>query len=200
MKNILKHLHTVNSHRIKVLHYSIKVGIPLNGFKHDLSKYGKEEFFKSAKYYKGTSSPIFEERKNNNLISYVSLHHTNHNKHHWEYWIDIVRGNLLSIKMPFTYATEYCLDMISASKTYNKKSFQRDFVLNYFLEREKNYMMHPATKEYVIYVLNEYKDNGFKNLKRKKLKAIYKSINDKYEDAIIITTPYSASIEDLKKK
>lgn len=198
IKNFFKHLHTVNSHRWKVFYYCLKVGIPLNGLKHDLSKYEPNEFIRSVKYYKGTSSPIFEERKNNNLISKVALHHTNHNKHHYEYWCDICRGNILSIKMPFTYATEYCLDMISASKTYNKKSFKREFVLDFFNKRESHYLMHPATKEYVKYILNEYKDNNFKNLKRKKLKKIYQDINDKYEDCFIIKTEYSLPMDDLK--
>lgn len=58
--------------------------------------------------------------------------------------------------------------------------------------------MHPATKEYVKYILNEYKDNGFKNLKRNRLKKIYKEINDKYEDCFIIKTELSLPMDDLK--
>ena len=85
MKNFFKHLKIINSHRFKVMKFCIKAGIPINGFKHDLSKYSKAEFVPSCKYYQGTSSPIVEERTHNFGYSDISIHHTNKNKHHYEY-------------------------------------------------------------------------------------------------------------------
>ena len=137
----------------------------MNGLKHDLSKYSKAEFSPSCKYFQGTSSPIVEERKNNYGYSDISIHHTNKNKHHYEYWVDTYKGQLLIKPMPFKYNLEYCLDMISASMTYHKKDYKRDFVLNFFIEREGTYLMHPASKEFVIYCLTEYAKNDFKNIK-----------------------------------
>jgi hypothetical protein len=42
IKNIFKHFHTINTHRWEVFKLSIKVGIPLRGLLHDLSKYSYE--------------------------------------------------------------------------------------------------------------------------------------------------------------
>lgn len=190
MKNFFKHLKIINSHRFKVMKFCIKAGIPINGFKHDLSKYSKAEFVPSCKYYQGTSSPIVEERTHNFGYSDISIHHTNKNKHHYEYWIDTYKGKLLIKPMPFKYNLEYCLDMISASITYHKKDFRRSFVLEFFINREVNYLMHPASKEFVIYCLNEYAQNDFKNIKAKKLKPIYDDIVKKYGHTYFIETDY----------
>lgn len=189
MIKFFKHLKIVTTHRWKVLVFSFKVGIPLNGFKHDLSKFSYTEFSRSLKYFQGVSSPILCERMDNDLYSEVAVHHTNRNRHHFEYWIDVYKGQLVIKKMPFKYNLEYCIDMISASMTYMKKDFTKDKVLNYFLERKSNYFMHPGSKEFVIKVLEEYSINGFKNLKKKKLLALYKDIISKYEkDTILIDT------------
>lgn len=196
MKNFIKHLKIINSHRFKVMKFCFKAGIPMNGLKHDLSKYSKAEFSPSRKYFQGTSSPIVEERKNNYGYSDISIHHTNKNKHHYEYWVDTYKGQLLIKPMPFKYNLEYCLDMISASMTYHKKDYKRDFVLNFFIEREGTYLMHPASKEFVIYCLTEYAKNDFKNIKAKKLKPIYDEIIKKYDHTYFIKTEY----ENLKIK
>lgn len=197
MKNFFKHLHIVTSHRYKVMKFCFKSGIPLNGLKHDLSKFSISEFKPSTTYYQGTSSPVVEERKHNNGYSDISIHHTNRNKHHYEYWIDIYRGKLIIKPMPFKYSLEYCLDMISASMTYHKNDFTRSYVLDFFLDRKDRYLMHPATKEFIVYTLNEYKENDFKNIKAKKLKPIYENIKDKYEKTYFIETDYN--VLNIKK-
>lgn len=186
-KNFFKHLHVVNSHRWKVFLFSCKVGIPLQGLVHDMSKYSYLEFSISQKYYQGTSSPIFEERKHNNSYSEVAVHHQNNNKHHYEYWIDVYKGEILIKNMPFKYALEMVIDMISASMTYQKKNFVRGYVLDYFNERKDKYLMHPGTKDFITYTLNLYKESDFKYLKKKPLKAKYDEFISFYPPIIFYT-------------
>ena len=61
--HLLKHFITITKHRHKVMKYCFKIGLYKQGLLHDLSKYSFVEFFNGAKYYKGTRSPISEERK-----------------------------------------------------------------------------------------------------------------------------------------
>lgn len=194
IKKLFGHLKVVTIHRFKVFVYCCKAGIPLNGLKHDLSKFSYTEFTRSVKYFKGTASPILNERLENEYYSDISVHHTNKNKHHFEFWVDIFKGDLVLKKMPLKYAIEYALDMISASSTYEGKNFKREDVLNFFLERKDHYLMHEATKEFVIYVLNEYKENGFKNIKKRKLKKIYLDISSKYSNTEFLPIDHSKKI------
>ena len=82
--NIFKHLKLVFKHKWLVFKLSCKIGIPLRGLLHDLSKFSPEEFWESVKYYNGHGSPITSCKKENGY-SRAWLHHKGRNKHHLEY-------------------------------------------------------------------------------------------------------------------
>ena len=95
------HLHTINSHRHKVIANCFRAGIPWRGLMHDLSKYSPTEFFNGVKYYQGMRSPNEAERED---IGYSRawMHHKGRNRHHFEYWIE--RSILLGIRKNLFYA------------------------------------------------------------------------------------------------
>lgn len=167
-------------HKWLVMVHSFKCGIPLRGILHDLSKLSLSEFLPSAKYYNGHYSPIVNERKNEGLYSSVFTHHTNRNKHHFEYWISEYKGDFVLKAMPYKYALEYVCDMIAASKTYLGKEYKKDEPLKFFLSRYDHYLMHSATKEFVKILLEKYAQNDFKALKKKTTKKIYENISKKF--------------------
>ena len=131
-KNFFKHLKVVTKHRFLVFKYSCKVGIPFLGLIHDLSKYSYKEFSISEKNYTGYQSPLLTERRNNGMFSECFVHHTNKNKHHFEYYIDYFGGDVILKIMPYKYNLEYVIDVISASKTYNGKKFNNNMPYEYF--------------------------------------------------------------------
>lgn len=184
--HFIKHFNLINKHRFLVFVHSIKLGIPIRGLLHDLSKYSPTEFINSAKYYNGNSSPIYAQRLDNKMYSTISVHHIKHNKHHFEYWIDFFKGNLVLRAMPYKYALEYVADMISASKVYNHKNYTKDKPLAYFLERKDHFLMNSCTKEFVEKLLTIYKDQGFKPLKKKLTKKIYDESLTHYKDVEFI--------------
>lgn len=170
-----RHFWTVTKHRHHVFINCCKCGIPFRGLVHDLSKFSPIEFFNSSKYYVGVSSPVYEQRKDNDLVSTIALHHTGRNKHHWEYWVDFHRGNIIISMMPYKYAVEYFCDMIAASRVYSgKKNFKRENVLNYWNEKkEKYFYMHPKMVEFITWALERFAVDGFKNLKKKQTREKY---------------------------
>jgi len=87
IKNFFRHLSVVNRHRFKVFCLCCKVGIPLQGLVHDLSKYSPIEFLEGVKYFQGTYSPI-QNCKMDIGYSPAWLHHKGRNKHHYDYWYD----------------------------------------------------------------------------------------------------------------
>ena len=178
--HIFKHLHAVDKHRFYVFLNCCRCGIFWRGLVHDLSKYSPKEFFPSAKHYNGSKSPIGAERREEGGYSSVFIHHTRKNRHHYEYWVDVTTGDIVLIPMPYPFALEMACDMISASKVYNGKNFNRSLPLEYFENMEKKSMIHSATKEFLRMVLTRYRDSGFAYLKRKDTKKLYAQITSSY--------------------
>ena len=178
--HFLKHLHTVNKHRFFVFLNCCRCGIPWRGFVHDLSKYSPKEFIISARNYSGKRSPIANERIEENGYSKAFIHHTRKNRHHYEYWVDVTLGDIVLSPMPYKFALECCCDIISASRVYNGKNFTRDLPLAFHNRVKDRSMMHSATKEFINEVLTRYKDSGFKNIKKRYTKALYKVTLAKY--------------------
>ena len=87
MPHPVEHFKTITKHRHAVMKHCIKAGIPVQGLKHDLSKYAPIEFLNGAKYYAGFKSPNENERTDRGY-SKAWLHHKGRNRHHFEYWTD----------------------------------------------------------------------------------------------------------------
>ena len=92
MSHPFKHLRVILKHRHQVIRNGWHLGIFWHCLKHDLSKFGRTEFKVGSTYYVGTHSPIYEERLRNGYFSSACQHHTRRNKHHWEYWYDMING------------------------------------------------------------------------------------------------------------
>lgn len=184
--HIFRHLHTVNKHRFLVFLNCCRCQIPWRGLVHDLSKYSFTEFFISARNYSGTHSPIAGERMEEHGYSKAFIHHTRRNKHHYEYWVDVTTGDIILAPMPYVYALECCIDMISASEVYNGKSFNRSLPLSFFYKTKDRSLMHSATKDFIEAVLTRYQESGFQNLKRKETKKMYQKALSNYPPTEII--------------
>ena len=123
LKNFWNHLRTVQTHRKWVRYYCKLAGIPWQGWRHDLSKYSPTEFFESARYWVGTSSPINEAKKfNSDGLSIAWQHHKGRNEHHWEYWTDEYSKGTVCHIMPEKYFTEMVCDFLGAGRAYMGKN------------------------------------------------------------------------------
>ena len=139
-------------------------GIPLQGLKHDLSKYSPAEFIPGARFYQGTRSPNEGERE---AYGYSSawLHHKGRNRHHLEYWTDYspVTKNLVAVKMPLKYVVEMFCDRVAASKTYKGKDYNDQCPLLYFQTRKTHVLIHPDTQRLLEKLLTMLADKGEKD-------------------------------------
>lgn len=171
----IKHFITITRHRHKVMRYCFKVGIGFQGLFHDLSKYSFIEFWIGAKYYTGSSSPNAYERKEKGY-SLAWMHHKGRNKHHYEYWTDIVGEAYAPVLIPIKYLKESLCDRIAASKVYLKNKYTCSSSLEYFERRKDENQMHPITasvlKTWLIWVSEIGEKQAFKKIKKIK----------KYED------------------
>ncbi|MCP1101512.1 hypothetical protein M2454_001653 [Aequitasia blattaphilus] len=175
---ILKHLHTINTHKLMVMKMLFKVGLYKQGLLHDMSKYTYTELRVGAKYYQGYRSPNNAERE---ALGYSSawLHHKGRNKHHFEYWIDYSTNKesaFEGIRMPVRYVVEMFVDRVAASKTYQKENYRDDHPLFYYEQGVKKLgnMIHPDTSKLLHHLLRKLAKEGEKETFRYIRKEILK--------------------------
>jgi hypothetical protein len=188
MSHPFKHLVTISKHRHQVLRNAYHMGIFFFALHHDISKLNPKEFIPSAKYYRGTCSPVYEQRLHEHYFSTICQHHTRRNPHHWEYWTDFFNGYLLMKTMPYKWASEYVCDMLSASKVYSGKAFNPHTTVEYFTSKSQHYYITKATHDYILWCLETYATKGWKGLKKPLTKAKYKEITSKLPDVEVLSS------------
>lgn len=181
LKNFFNHLRLVHTHRKYVRQMCFKMGIPIRGLLHDLSKYSIKEL-SICKYYNGKQSPHEVARKE---LGYSPswMAHKAKNKHHWEYWTDNDSdANFYPVKIPYKYVIESFCDMVGASKAYMKENFTKESPKQYFDRQKDKRLYHSETKELLERLFNSYAELGEEDFVR-----VYKNhkkiIKAKYEGA-----------------
>lgn len=170
-----KHLHTINHHRWLVLKGCFRVGLYWQGLTHDLSKYSPTEFWVGVRYYQGNRSPNAAEREANGC-SQSWMHHKGRNRHHYEYWTDMImeKGVYEAIPMPRKYLAEMVMDRIAACKTYQGKAYTDGSPLKYLMNSRERKLFHPQTLQELEFLLTMLQDKGeretFRYIKKELLK------------------------------
>jgi len=175
MSDYFKHFKIITKHKIVVGFYCSKMGLYWQGFLHDLSKYSFREFFTSAKYFQGASSPIDSEKKALGY-SYAWQNHHNKNPHHWEYWTDFKNGQVYGVKVPFNYVLEMVADYIGAGKIYGGKNWNQHAPLEYYYKTKESRVYHQETDALLLFFFKSISKNGLKYVIKdiRKNKKIYK--------------------------
>ena len=158
-KRFFGHLATVRQHRRLVRKLCFKQGLYWQGLTHDLSKYSPTEFWNGVKFYTGTHSPHYGERDTYGY-SKAWLHHKGHNKHHAEYWQDIVNGKSGCAKMPKKYLAEMICDRVAACKIYLKEAYTDRAPLDYYISKKDENQFHVVTRNDLEFFLGMLAVNG----------------------------------------
>ena len=162
LKKILGHWKTIRTHRKWVRYYCRLAGIRWRGWTHDLSKYSPTEFFESARYWTGTSSPIGEAKKYKGY-SRAWLHHRGRNPHHWAYWADNFSEGMIVHCMPMNDFVEMVCDFLGAGHAYVGEHFSYSNERAWWLrERDGDCKaMHPWNKRMLDIIFSdlEYASN-----------------------------------------
>lgn len=154
LSNIWHHFRTIQTHRKWVRHYCFMAGIPWRGLKHDLSKYSPTEFFESARYYVGTSSPINEAKKDNGVSS-AWQHHKGRNKHHYEYWVDKFDDGGYVHVMPQNDFIELVCDYLGAARAYTKSKFSYANENEWWQKKRNHCAMNEVNKKMLDIIFSD---------------------------------------------
>ena len=168
-----KYLSYVLRHKWFVFVECCKMGIPLRGLLHDISKFRSEEFSSYANYFYGDKIPddkyIAGQESSINIkhaidshresvvegrMNYSWLGHQHKNKHHWQYWI--LRhdsGGTTLMEIPYKYVKEMVADWLGAGRAINGKD---DDTKSWYESNKDKMQMHENTRKIVEELLNEY--------------------------------------------
>ena len=173
INNIFNHTKLVLKHKWYVLKFSIKLGIPLRGLLHDISKFSPTEFWESVKYYNGEKSPITVSKQINGY-SKAWLHHKGRNKHHIEYWVDNMAPEKTPI-IPYKYVAEMICDKLSASIVYNGKKWTKSSQLEYWNKEKTKLQINSHVEKMLSQVFEQIAEKGIEPvLTKSNIKNLYK--------------------------
>jgi hypothetical protein len=158
----LRYLKSQLRHKWFVFMECYRLGIPLLGIVHDLSKFLPSEWFPYAHYFYG-KHPSIQEIPQWLRSQYTSLtkedidyqfdvawlHHQHRNKHHWQRWLltlDSARsdGKLIPLPMPDKYAREMLADWRGAGRAYGNRD-----TASWYLKNREGITLHSITREWI---------------------------------------------------
>ena len=155
-----KYLKYVLKHKWFVFIECCKLGIPLRGLLHDLSKFLPSEFIPYARYFYGNwmkESEWYGDKRNyiswertemgvSEAFDLAWLKHQKRNPHHWQYWLlQCDSGELKTLNMPSKYCKEMLADWRGAGKAINGK----DDTKSWYLKNKDNIIIHPEVREFI---------------------------------------------------
>lgn len=147
------HFTTICVHKFWVFYYCCKLGIPMRGIVHDLSKFSPVEFFEGVTYYTGDTSPI-NTAKDMKGYSDALMHHKGRNKHHYLFWMDRFNNGGYNLMMPFKYALEQIADFMAAGKVYQEEGFHVPVGIQLVVEPQETTPCHASGPSGVQYGLS----------------------------------------------
>ena len=162
IKNFFGHLKTVLIHKFWVFYYACKLGIPWQGFVHDLSKFSPVEFFESVKFYQGGKKSPIPVVKKELGYSKAWQHHKGRNPHHYEYWTDNFDNGVIALQIPYKYVIKQEIDWWNSCKDSK--------------------FINDETKLLISYIFESIDEEGFSAVRKMKsnLKNIYEAKHMKY--------------------
>ena len=148
---------------------------------HDWSKFSPTEFLESIKYFDGHESPIMKCKADKGY-SKAWLHHKGRNKHHHQYWVDLSIPEQTVI-MPYKYAVEMVCDELAAGIVYNGKNWTPNTQLDYYMNKERENLIHPQIDKFLISIFTEVSKKGLdETLTKKNIRELYEKYCIRMED------------------
>lgn len=161
-------------HKKYVFEECAKCGIIWQGIVHDLSKFSRQEFTRSARRYFGKQT---QEVKDEYIEAW--MHHKGCNPHHWEYWIDYRKdGGIITYKIPYNYVVEMVCDWIGAGKAYEKEEWNQSEPLEYYNKVRRGRHFNMDTEELICKFLNCIKNYGLDEFHKLTKNSILKEFYD----------------------
>ncbi len=156
MKSHLRYLSYVLRHKWFVFVECCRVGMPLRGLAHDLSKFTPREWFPYVERFYGSKPFSRDVLGGHNPYAiggpfdFAWLAHVHHNPHHWQYWILLGdKGWTKALVMPEAHRKEMMCDWKGAGLAQGKPD-----VRGWYLSNCDKMELHPETRAWIERMLD----------------------------------------------
>lgn len=105
-----KYLRSLLIHKWRVFIICCKLGVPLLGLIHDISKFAPKRFVLYAKYRYGGEE--MSRRVKQDYMCEMARHYLS-DKHHWQYWVILNERGIGALGMPERYVAEMVADWVA---------------------------------------------------------------------------------------
>ena len=151
MRKLISYLSYVLRHKWFVFLECCKLGIPMRGIFHDLSKFRPSEFFPYMNYFgkditKGRSKTGYYKPADthDNNSEYAFFKHICRNQHHWQYYVmPIEKDEYRIIEIPLKYRKEMLADWLGAGKAQRSRG-----IVAWWEENNHKLMLGPQTRKW----------------------------------------------------
>lgn len=154
----LKYLRYVLRHKWYTFIECCKLGVPLLGLLHDLSKFSWSEWSPYVEYFYGKRYSDHDLKLAASLGVFVKSdaeleydfnvawnHHQKRNKHHWQYWVlREDEGYMVVLPMPDQYRREMLADWKGAGKALGKPDTR-----TWYLKNRNLILLHVDTRQWI---------------------------------------------------
>lgn len=146
-----KYLQYVLRHKWFVFLECCKMGIPLSGMLHDLSKFRPSEWFPYAEFFYGEfswnrGSDVRPPQYIDDAFDMAWLLHQHRNPHHWQFWIrNGDDGTVRIFPMSVPYRKEMLADWRGAGRAITGK----DDTNSFYQAKKDRMKLHPDTRAWV---------------------------------------------------
>ena len=142
---ILEYVSRTLKHKWYVFVECCKLGIPIKGILHDLSKFSPKEFKGYCRYQGmgGFLTGINIDWNTKHDFEMAWNHHQKHNPHHWQYYVQYSEKGSTALQMPYNDMLEMVADWRAMSIEFNNKPEE------WFEKNRHKMLLHPNTMDSV---------------------------------------------------
>jgi len=160
-----KYLSYVIRHKWFVFVECAKVGIPMRGLMHDMSKLRPSEFFPYARFFydeKGKQKQVRDKTgyykptdTGDDAFDFAWLLHQKRNRHHWQWWIlPEDNGGTKVLPMPYHILREMICDWKGAGRAQGLD----DDVRPWYLKNKDKMTLHPDSRTIIEPLIEPLKE------------------------------------------
>lgn len=170
MGKYLKYFKYLCKYKYYVMKECFRLGIPLRGILHDMSKFRPTEFFISAEYFYGEKKPVrlcfhpqafkydvYTQDDLQNHFDISWLKHQHRNKHHWQYWVlRYDNGKETCLDMPIVYIKEMIADWVGSGKLiHGENNGGYEEALEFYKKNMNKIKLSRMAKMHLVHILDE---------------------------------------------
>jgi hypothetical protein len=150
-----RYLKYVAVHKLHVLRASIRLGIPLRGLIHDLSKFRPDEWGPYAEWFYGEYPQGRNEIKRglppqNTTIKWwtSTMKHYHRNPHHWQHWLLFREDGLKAMPIPIPVLKEMLADWYGVAVALGAVDGWKS-AYDWWQLHQSDMFMYPDSKQWI---------------------------------------------------